>query len=419
VQAKILSIALTNKLHSYGYTTSYVKQYHLDGEVCILYIVESHIADIQITADSDVKESIIQDLQKLQGAVYNKNAVHVILSQLKEKYVLDTIKVNVVNYSEGDDVQLIVMIRAKTLMYSLEVATAPIYGITPSLMLSVPFYQSIATLQGQIGFNDKIVTVKKGLLDYLHHSGAYGCHLGMSISQEYAVWERYAADFTLTMVRPFLGIGMFHSVGVFDISSFIYGVAAYFRVSEYENTILKERLPATCNNTGVELRVNVTDSRSIVKKNKNFTISIFNGISDEEYVFTTHLSLYAPIPVTTRLYIIPSGYSFHTTSGNRLNAEYVFDSYLLGYSDKYTATLSRHITGIQCMYEVIYEMLFLHIFGNIGVYKDEYNHWSNVSNYGLMIDVYYHSAIINIGCAWNSNEIFNNYYIYSGVKASW
>lgn len=418
-QAKIVAIALTNKLHSSGYTTSYVQRYTLDGDVCLLYVVESRIADIQLISDTDIKESILQDLQRLQRAVYNKKAVHAFLVQLKEKYILDTIKVNVANYNEADDVKLTVVVRAKTIVYSFEIATVPIYGVTPSLLLSVPLYNAIASVQGQIGFNEERVTVKKGVLDYLHYSGAYGWHAGITTSQEYAVWERYAADFTLTLVRPFLGIGIFHSVGVFDISSFIYGVATYFSVSDYGNMVLQEKLPTTCNNVGLELKVKATDSRSIVKKNKDFNLSIFTGASEDEYVFTSRASVYVPLPVTNRVYIIPSGYSFYTSSHNRVYAEYVFDSYLLGYPSRYTATQSRHIAKLELMYEVLYEFVFAEVFGTSCVYKTEYSEWDTVSTYGVALDVYYNAIIVNLGSAWNSDENFGKLYIFTGIKAHW
>lgn len=418
-QAKVVAIALTNKLHSLGYTTSYVQRYTLDGDVCLLYVVESRIADIQLISDTDIKESIMQDLQKLKGAVYNKKDVHVFLVQLKEKYVLDSINVNVINYNQGNDVQLIVRIRAKTLVYSFEVATVPIYGITPSLMLSIPLYNAIASAHGQIGFNKERVTEKKGILDYLHYSGVNGWHAGINIAQEYAVWERYKADFTLTLVKPFLGIGIFHSVGVFDISSFIYGVATYFRVSEYDNTVLQEKLSTTYNNGGLELKVKATDSRSIVKKNKDFNLSIFIGASEDEYIFTSRASVYVPLLVTNRVYIIPSGYSFHTTSCNRVYAEYVFDSYLLGYSSRYTTTHSRHIAKLELMYEVLYEFLFAEVFGTSCVYKTEYSIWDAVSTYGVALDIYYNAVIVNLGSAWNREENFDKLYIFTGIKAQW
>ncbi len=416
-QAKLVAIALTNRLHLYGYTTSYVQRYHLEGDECILYVIESHIADIQLTADSDSKESIKPELHKLQGKVYNKNAVHKILVQLKEKYILDSIKVNVVNYNEGHDVQLIVDARAKKLLYSFEVATVPIYGLTPSLLLSVPIHKAIASAQGLIGFNEERVTVKKAILDYLHYPGSYGWHAGGNISQEYAVWERYVSDFTITAVRPFLGIGIFTTASVFDISSFVYGVVSYYTVSENEDAVLQKKLQTTYKDAGLELRIKAIDSRSIVKKNKNLNCTIFTGISEDEYVFTSRTSVYIPLPVTTRLYIIPSGYSFYTTSYNRIYAEYVFDSYLLGYSSRYTATNSRHIAKLELMYEVIYEFVFAEVFGSSCVYKTEYSEWDTTANYGVAVDLYYNTIILNIGCAWNTEENFGQYYVFTGVRA--
>lgn len=413
-QAKALSIALTNKLHDAGYTTSYVNRYHLEGDSCYLYVVESHIADIQVTADSDVKEAIVQDLQKLLGAVYNRKTVHALLVQLKEKYILDSIQVNVTNFKGGDDVSLIVGVRAKRLVFAFEVNTLPIYGITPSMTLSLPLYRAVLIGQGQVGVNEERVALKKGVLEYMSYSATIAWHVGLLASQEYAIWERYGADYTVTIAKPYAGIGILRNTGVFDISAFLYGVATYYGVSEQQSMPLHD----TYKDAGLQLSVRA-NGHSIAKKNKALNATLFAGLSQDEYVLMSRASLYIPLQVTSRLYVIPSGYSFYTNSHNRIYAEYVFDSYLLGYSKRYTATQSRHIAKLALMYEVFYEFVYFEIFGSSGIYKSEYFRWDTASSYGAGADVYYNTILFTIGCAWNTDEKFSEYYIYSGVKASW
>jgi len=413
-EAKVLAVTLTNKIHEAGYTTSYVNRYQLDGDVCILYVAQSHIVDIQLTTDSDYKESIMQDLLTLKGSVYNRQAVHAFLLQLKEKYILDSIQVNVANYKEGDDVSLIIGVRAKTAVWSFEIATFPIYGVTPSMTVSVPLNKAVISGQGQVGLNEERVTLKKGVLEYMRYPSKIGWHAGLQVSQEYAVWERYGTDFTKTSAKPFLGIGVFGNRGVFGISAFMYGVATWYKVSEQDTG---SKLHDTYKDAGLELRIRVTDDRTIAKKNTTFTATLFTGLTQEEYCVTSRAFVYFPLPVTSRLYIIPSGYSFYTTLQNRIYAEYVFDSYLLGYSNRYTATQSRHIARLELMYEVLYEFVFVDIFGSSGIYKTEYNRWEMTSSYGVGADVYYNTMIFNVGCAWNTDETISQYYIFTGVRA--
>ncbi|MDH7553546.1 MAG: hypothetical protein QHH74_07820 [Spirochaetota bacterium] len=413
-QAKVQAIALTNKLHEAGYTTSYVKRYYLEGDICYLYVVESHIADIQLTANSGVKEAIMQDLQKLLGTVYNRKTVHALFLQLKEKYILDSIQVNVANYKEGDDVSLIIHVRAKKLVFSFEVNTLPIYGITPSMTLSLPLYRAVITGQGQIGFNEERVTVKKGVLEYMSYPATIGWHAGLLASQEYAVWERYG-DFTVTIAKPYAGIGIFSNIGVFDISVFLYGVGTYYRVSEQHAVPLHN----TYNNAGLQLNFRATDDRSIAKKNKALNATLYAGVSQDENVLMSRASAYIPLQLTMRLYVVPSCYSFYTNSLNRIYAEYVFDSYLLGYARRYTATHSRHIAKLELMYELLYEFVYFEIFASSGVYKSECVGWDRASSYGAGADVYYNTILFTIGCAWNTDEQFGEYYIYSGIKSSW
>ncbi|MCX8123087.1 MAG: hypothetical protein N3F66_02865 [Spirochaetes bacterium] len=416
-QAKAVAIALTNKLHALGYTTSYVHRYELAGDKCVLHVVQSYIFDIQIIAHADVKESIVDDLNQLKGTIYNKNTVYQYLLQLKEKYMLDSVSVDVVNYNEGDDVKLIVRVRAMTLVYSFEIATLPIYGVTPSLMLSAPLYKAIATAQGQVGFNEERVTVKKVMVDYMHFMGKYGYHAGSDVSAEYAVWERYASDFTLLAIKPYMGCGKFSTMGAFDISAFIYAAVSYLRVSGYDDNPLAPPLHTAYTTTGVELRIRATDSRSITKKNKNVNISLFAGVSSGTYNITSRILMYMPLPLTSRLYIIPTGYSFYTNLRNRVYSEYVFDSYLSGYPRRYTTTHSRHIATVKLMYEVVYEFIFVELFASSGMYKTEYNKWDGTSSYGVSADVVYTTTMINFGCAWNADENFKKYYVFAGVRA--
>lgn len=413
-EAKVLAVTLTNRLHEAGYTTSYVQRYRLDGDVCFLYVVESHIVNIQLMTDSDYKESIVQDLLKLKGPVYNRQAVHSILLQLKEKYLLDSIQVDVANYAEGDDVSLIIRVRAKVAVWSFEIATFPIYGVTPSITVSLPLYKAVINGQGQVGFNEERVTLKRGVLEYMSYPAKIGWHAGLQVSQEYALWERYGTDFTKTMVKPFFGIGVFGNSGVFGISAFVYGVATCYKVSEQDTG---SELHDTYKDAGLELRFRVKDDRSIAKKNTTFNVTLFTGISQEEYCVTSRAFAYLPLPVTSRLYIIPSGYSFYTTLHNRIYSEYVFDSYLLGYSNRYTATQSRHIARLELMYEVLYEFVFVDIFGSSGVYKTEYARWEMTSSYGVGAEVYYNTVVFNVGCAWNTDEMFSQYYLFLGVNA--
>ncbi len=411
-QAKALAVTLTNMLHESGYTTSYVMRYHLDKDVCVLYVAESHIADIQLTADSDNAESILQDLRQLLGTVYNKKALQNILLQIKEKYILDSIKVNVVNFNDGDDVSLIIGVRAKTFLWSFEVATLPIYGVTPSLTVSMPLYGAVISAQGQVGFNEARVTSKKGMLDYMSYRVKTGWHAGIDVSRQYVVWERYGTDFTVTIAKPFFGVGIFHNSGVFGISAFIYGVATYYAVSEPD-----EKLHDAYKDAGLQLRIQASDDRSIAKKNKTFAATLCAGISQYEYLATSRISAYMPLQVTSGLYVIPSGYSFYTNSHNRVYAEYVFDSYLLGYSSRYTATQSRHIARLELLYEVLYELVFVEVFGSSGVYKTEFNSWDITSSYGIGADIYYTTVMFTAGCAWNTDENFSQYYVYTGVRA--
>ncbi|MEJ5360510.1 MAG: hypothetical protein WHV26_00485 [Spirochaetota bacterium] len=415
-QAKALAIALTNKLHESGYTTSYVNRYQRDGDICYLYVVESRIADIKLTADSFVKELIMQDLQKLLGTVYNRKTVHAFLVQLKEKYILDSIQVNVANYNEGNDVILTVHVKAKRLVFAFEINTLPIYGIVPSITLSLPLYKAVITGEGQVGFNEERVTLKKGVLEYMSYSSTIAWHTGLLASQEYAVWERYGADFTVTIAKPYTGIGIFHNSGVFDISAFLYGVATYYRVSQ-EHSMLP--LHDTYKDAGLKLSIRTTDGRSIAKKTTALNTTLFAGLSQDEYILMSRASVYIPLQVTSRLYVAPSGYSFYTNSHNRMYAEYVFDSYLLGYSRRYTTTQSRHIAKLELGYEVLYELMYFEIFGSSGVYKSEYDRWETTSSYGAGASVYYTTILFTIGCAWNTGAQFSEYYIFTGLRSSW
>lgn len=414
-QAKLLAIALTNKLHEAGYTTSYVIRYQFENDICYLYVVESHIADIQLTGDSDLKEYIMQDLHKLLGSVYNRKTVHALLVQLKEKYLLDSIQINVVNYNETDDVSLDIGVRAKKIAWSFEVATLPIYGITPSILVTVPLYKAAMTGHGQVGFNKERVTLEKGVFEYISFPAIIGFHAGVLVSREYTMWERYGTDFTVTIAKPYAGIGIFKNRGVFDISAFLYGVATYYKVSEHNTAELKD----TYKDAGIELRIQSKDDRSIAKKNKTLHISLFTGFSQDEYLVTSRASGVVPLQLTSRFYVIPSAYSFYTNSHRRIYAEYVFDSYLLGYARRYTATHSRHIAKLELMYELLYEFVYFEIFASSGVYKSEYVRWDRASSYGAGADVYYNTILFTIGCAWNTDEQFGEYYIYSGIKSSW
>ncbi len=412
-QAKVLAIALTNKLHESGYTTSYVNRYQLENDICYLYVVESHIADIQLAADSALKEYIMQDLQKLLGAVYNRKTVHAFLVQLKEKYLLDLIQINVVNYNESDDVSLVIRVRARKIAWSFEVATLPIYGITPSIVVTVPMHKAVMTMQGQVGFNEERVTLEKGVFEYMSFPATIGFHAGVLVSREYTVWERYGTDFTVTIAKPYAGIGIFKNRGVFDISAFLYGVATYYKVSEHNTAELED----TYKDAGIELRIQSKDDRSIAKKNKTLQASLFAGFSQDEYLLTSRALGIAPLQITSRFYVIPSAYSFYTNSFKRIYTEYVFDSYLLGFASRYTSTQSRHIAKLELMNEVIYEFVFFEIFGASGVYKSEYNRWEKTSSWGAGADIYYNTIIINIGCAWNTDKQFSQYYIFTGVRA--
>ncbi|MGB4270663.1 MAG: hypothetical protein WBK20_15980 [Spirochaetota bacterium] len=419
-QAKALAMALTNKLHESGYTTSYVARYEYVGNDCFLYVTESRINDIRIQADETLKEAIMNDLKKLKGAVYNKYRIQELMQQLRKNYLLDSVRVNVINDNNTDDVLLVVNISVKTLMYSFEVSNLPVYGVVPRLMLSKPMHNAVITAYGNIGFHEEMITQKKGKLEYMRYPGYFGWHAGFEASQEYAEWERYATGFTLTAIQPFLGAGIFTKLNEYDISLFIYGNAMHCTLSSITKTVDTLDLPQSLTNAGFELRLRATDrNRTIAKKNKYCTASIYPWFSNNEHGFTSRISLYFPLRLSHRLHAIPVGYSFYTTSSNRVFWEYVFDSYLLGYEARYTATQSRHIAGFECMYELIYEMLFCSVFTNSGLYKDEYGQWTDTANAGLSADLYYHSVIATAGCAWNIHEKFERYYIFTGLRSSW
>ncbi len=417
-QAKAMAMTLTNKLHESGYTTSYVSHYEIQNDNCTLFVVESRIAQIQIVPDTRVKAMLEKDLSVLKGTVYNKYTVYELISRVKQTYMLQSVTIDVVNYNDSSDVRLIIRVKAATFFYAFEIAIQPIYGVVPLLTVSEPLFKTIGTQQVQVGFNEERVTLTKASIEFMNHKSVCGWHVGSELYREYGQWERYNMPFTVTGLKPFLGMGSIFNIGVFDCALFLYGKFSYLKVSDHNAIALN--IPEDITTKGCELSFKATDKvRSITKKNMSVAMSFFGGKSNEEYLCQSRLSVFLPLQVTHTLYIIPAGYSFYTNSKNRMHAEYVFDSYLLGYEARYTATQSRHIAGFECMYELIYEMLFCSVFTNAGLYKDEYGQWTNTANAGLSADLYYHSVTATAGCAWNIHEKFEQYYVFTALKSSW
>lgn len=410
-EAEYWAIVITNRLHSQGYTTSYVARYELRDDVCTLYIVESHIADIQVHTDVYIQDALTQDVTVLLGSVYNKHTVYNLLTQLKQKYMLQSINVNVVNYNNGSDVSLIIDAKPEHFIYSFEISMLPIYGIKPAVTMTMPMQDAYCSVKGQMAFDDQRITLKQGGFDYMNYRSKPAWHAGIDAKEEYGVWERYSRSFTLTQCRAYLGLGTIMEAGMYDVSAFIYGVAAYYSMSELDNDVSHD--------VGAELRITATDQRhSIAHEKSMITLSCIAAYANEAFI-TSRIAGSVPLQITSRFYCIPNIYSFHTTSSERIYAEYVFDSYLLGYSDRYTSTHSRHIAGMQLVYEALYELLYCKIFGSAGIYKDEYAAWDNTASYGFAVDIVYGRIVGTVGCAWNVDEHFDTCYFFTGVKARW
>lgn len=407
-EAEYWAIVLTNRLHSNGYTTSYVSRFELSGGICTLYVVESRIMEITVAGNDRVQMAMLQDLLSLHGQVYNKNAVYKELSQLKQKYFLRSIDADVVNYNDTGDVHLIVSYKEKQLHYSIEISTIPVYGVSPAAVVSKPMHNALFSVKAQTAFDDKRVTLQQGAFDYTNYRTAVW-RTGFAARREYGVWERHALSYNLTTIRPFIGIGSILDARRYDVHAFIYGVAGYYRAAEIEHP---------SHDMGLELNIKATNERHTVARKKTVLDISLTGAVAQKYFVTFRAEGSFPVQVAGRFFCIPNIYSFHTTNDNRIYAEYVFDRQA-GYSKRYTSSHSRHIAGMRLVYELSYELVYVEIFGSAGVYENEYAVWKHTGNYGAAIEAAYGSVLARAGCAWNVEETFDAYQLFTSIQAQW
>lgn len=405
IEIESLGTILTDLYHQRGYTTSYVDRFVLRSDgVLEIHIRESQIIGVQVSGVGESQEDEIASMIVMQqGEIYNRYVLRDRVENVKRRFALRSIDVQVKNYGDSGDVYLFVTVR-RSLPGRLAggVTVEPIYGLTPEIGYWYPFNDSVVRIIARAGYRDDEFRKVEGDVRYQRAfgEGRWIFFLGMIGNRLIEQWESLETEYTTASLTPVSGIVFMPGRSFRCTLSFREIIT---RLSNYREDEIKDEFLDYDSRGTIELQY--SDRYYLLQKREatNLKISVSGGRSTLEsggYV-QANGSFRSSVALLAWARFIPRVNFFYTTSDERFLWAYVFDWTLLGFFNDFTASKWKNTGGLDLELEISPELLYIGPFVNSGYFKDEFDKWVWKHGGGVKTTVLFRDFDVQISYAWD------------------
>jgi hypothetical protein len=408
-EIELLGTIITDLYHQSGYTTSYVDRFVLRSDgVLEIHVRESRIVGVQVSGVSQPREDEIASMIVVQrGEIYNRYILRDRVENVKRRFALRSIDVQVKNYGDSGDVYLSVTVRRSLPgKFAGGVTVEPIYGLTPEMGYWYPFNNSVIRIIARAGYRDDEFRKVEGDIRYQRAfgEGRWAFFLGMIGNRLIEQWESLEREYTTTSLTPVSGIVFMPGRAFRCTLSFreIITRLSDYRKDEIEDEFEDEFLDYDSRGT---LELQYSDRYYLLQKREatNLKISVSGGRSTLEnggYV-QANGSFRSSVTLLSWARFIPRLNVFYTTSDERFLWTYVFDWSLLGFFNDFTASKWKNTGGLDLELEISPEFLYIGPFVNSGYFKDEFDEWVWKHGGGAKTTVHFRGFDVQISYAWD------------------
>jgi hypothetical protein len=381
-EIEALGVAITNRYHSHGYTTSYVKKIFISGDGKLEFqIEESRIAGIHVSGISREKSKTINDLlTPLPPGLYNRFWIEERTGIAQKALNLSSVSIRVENIENSGDVRLEITARENLpLTYRGGMIFEPIYGATPMLELTMPLGRTVLTAGGVLGVREGEIKKMEGTFRVYTGAGSasWAFFSGYTGSRRIETWESAGISYRHTSHTPAVGLRYLRDVMLFEISAnyAIIDIVTYPDIEKDQRDMRLDVLTAYSNSHKSIIRQDSTEA--------SVAYSVGRGSIIDSYYQNGHVSFRTTFSPVVWLKIKPRVTAYSTTSDSRYYWSYVFDGNLQGFYDDFTASRRKVIAGTGIEYEIIPEQFYCGPFFNSGRYINESGSWKTASGAGV------------------------------------
>ena len=399
-EIEALGVAITDRYHSLGYTTSFVKQISIKEDGTLEFrVAESKITDVDIHGVSEEKAKRIKNtVIPYPDEIFNRFMLEKRIRLAKKELNLSRLAVSIENIENSADVRL--MITAKEslpLSFRGGIIVEPIYGVTPSVEMIMPMGMVVMTAEAETGVREGEIKKIEGKFRVYAgpRNASWAIFTGYMGSRRIEVWESADIIFSNTVNSPVAGF-RFHR------KELLFEMAINYRI------IYLEDYPGLDKNQS-DIRMDVysgySNSRRLLNRHDSteVAVNVSAGRSSiiDTYYQLGHVTCKTSFSPVVWLKIKPRISAYYTSSDSRYYWSYVFDGNLPGFYGDFTASKTKIIAGTAIEYEIIPEQFYCGPFINAGRYSDEDDKYKSASGAGISVMILFSTFSLKTHYAWD------------------
>lgn len=412
VDLESLAVAITDRYHQRGYTTSHVEKMTIrkDG-ILEIAIRESKIAGVAVSGISGAAAARLRELiAPVQGEVYNRDIVRERAMTARRLLHLSRIKISAVNHEGSADVLLRVETgesvsgRIGGGMYY-----EPIYGMAPAIIYEQEIDSFGFSFRGEAGYREgDFRKLEAGTRIYTLLNRTWSLFADYEFQQRRETWQLEQQEYNDISHIPSAGVRA-------KLDGFVADMAlgkSYISLEGYGEH------PSEQSDTHLNFFASYFDGMRRINIDEGTGIALsltagYGSIIGKSYLrgeWKAHTT-WSPL---IWLKVRPRVLAGHTTANERYYWWYVFDKNLAGFSDDFTATKTRFVTGADLELEAYPETLYLGPFVNSGRFLDESDAWRTKTGGGAAARVHLGGFSFIVRYAWDlSGSVLNGGVIFS------
>lgn len=390
---------VTGEYRRRGYATSFVEKLLVTNTgILEIHVRESRLRAVRIEdADPDEAAQIEALLMERPGELYNRNAVRERAGIVRERFNLERIRIEPVNFEDTADVLLLVRIERRGRgKFSGVLGYNPVYGLSPELAYFHPGEGASLSLKARGGYREGILRMlegeARGVIGGRKTSGM-GLVLGLEGGRRVDIWQSRRDEYSHISCAPSFGVRL---IGELSKSYVLWTEAlvrgAMSRLDGYDGRNILNREALAVLDVSVSNKYYLIESRNATELRCVITGGLSDlekkGLASASVDFSTSL-----LPVHW-LRLVPRLHAFAVTSGERVYRRYVFDRELMGFGEEFTSSRWKNVAGLEAEFELSPEFLYLGPFSNAGYYMNEHGSWAWAAAAGMKVRLVYRDLSI-------------------------
>lgn len=393
-EIEALGALVTGEYHRRGYATSFVERLLVTQSGTLeIHVKESRLRAVRIDElDPDEAAQIEALLMPLSGELYNRQTLRERAVIARERFNLERIRIEPVNYRGTGDVLLLVRAERKSRgRFSGALGYNPIYGISPELGYLYPGDNASYSVRARGGYRWSELRRLEGDARVVFGSrdrSGIGLVFGLEGGKRVEIWESRDDEYSLVSCAPAAGVRL---VGELSGSYVIWSEAllkgSMSRIDGYDGRDLQNREACAVLDLSISNRYYIIESRNATE----LRCIVTGGLSDleEKGLLSATVDFSTSFLPVHWLRLVPRLHAFAVTSGKRIYRRYVFDQQLMGFGDEFTASRWKNVASLDAEFELSPEFLYAGPFGNSGYYINEHGTWTLASAAGVKARLVY------------------------------